>query len=332
MRSVHPSTLDAETRDRGALYTPGRAQIATVAGEVVSDADPDALVEAIADRQRRAVARWQLLAAGLTRSAIEHRVRTRRLHRVHDGVFLVGHAEPLRLALETAALLACGPGAVISHRSAGVIWGFLAGVVRYIDVLILDGHPAPGPSVRVHRTRDLDAADVRSHDGLLLTSPARTLLDLAGVLGQRELRWAVEEAHVRRLASATDVAAVLERYPRRRGAARLRTLVADRRGPMLTRSEAERRLLDLVQAARLPAPETNVRVHGFEVDALWRRQGLVVEVDGFAFHGSRAAFERDRRRDAALQVRRLRVVRVTWRQLTDEPEAVVAMLAQLLER
>jgi very-short-patch-repair endonuclease len=115
------------------------------------------------------------------------------------------------------------------------------------------------------------------------------------------------------------------RYPRRRGVAALSG--ATRAEPRFTRSEAERRLLELIREARLPEPETNVKVHGYEVDFFWRERGLAVEVDGYAFHSSRAAFERDRRRDAMLHACGVAVLRVTWAQIADEPVALVASLA-----
>ena len=135
-----------------------------------------------------------------------------------------------------------------------------------------------------------------------------------------------------RLVTPAALRSVVERHPRHRGVARLRAAAAGSatRGLRMTRSEAERRLADLLEAARLPAPELNVRLAGHEVDALWRVERLVVEVDGYAFHSGRAAFERDRRRDAELQSAGFRVTRLTWRQITEEPLAVAALVARLL--
>lgn len=134
---------------------------------------------------------------------------------------------------------------------------------------------------------------------------------------------------VRAGASPSDVSQLLERYPARSGVPRLRALL-DAGPPALTRSEAEERLLALVLRARLPRPRTNARVAGYEADLLWPEERLVVEVDGYAFHASRHAFEADRRRDTAFTAAGFRVIRVTWRHLTDEPETVVARLAQAL--
>jgi len=174
--------------------------------------------------------------------------------------------------------------------------------------------------IRVHQTTQSLSLVAAVHDGLPLTTPARTLHDIATLLPQHQLDRAVEEAQVLRLVTLEE----LEQLP---GRALKRALHTE---PSLTRSEAERRLLDLVRAARLPRPETNVRVAGYEVDFLWRSHRLVVEVDGFAYHATRTAFERDRARDATLQAAGYRVIRLTWRQIAEEPHAVVARLASLL--
>jgi very-short-patch-repair endonuclease len=179
----------------------------------------------------------------------------------------------------------------------------------------------------MHRSR-LHPRDATRHHGIPVTSPARTLLDLATQLPQRDLDRATEQAQVHRLVSDHSLNEQFRRYPRHRGTAALRRAV--RTDPRLTRSEAERRLLELIRAARLPAPETNTNVEGYEVDLLWREERLIVEVDGYAFHSSRRSFERDRRRDRELQAAGYRVLRLTWRELTDEPEAVIATLAAAL--
>lgn len=146
----------------------------------------------------------------------------------------------------------------------------------------------------------------------------------------RELERAVAEAQARHLAQPRDLLALLARYPGRRGTAALRELAESDGAFAITRSEGEERLLALIRRSQLPPPEVNVRLCGFEVDFLWRDQRLVVEVDGFAFHSSRAAFEKDRLRDAELQARGFRVLRVTWRQIVDRKEATLARIAQAL--
>ena len=332
MKRVFNSPTADDRPDGEDLDTPGCVQIVTVTGDTLDCRldHTDAIITAIAARQRQVVARWQLLGAGVSRRAIEHRVARGRLHVIHRGVYLVGSAEPLSSGRETAALLACGPHATLSHVTAAAIWQIVTCVPAAIDVLVVARNPRPGAGVRVHRARSLRPDELRRHDGLVVTSPCRTLIDLAGVVNERTLRRAVEEALRLRLVRTADVLDALERAARRQGAPALRSLLAASEAPAMTRSEAERRLLELLRAARLPKPATNARVAGFEVDAVWHSRRLVVEVDGFAFHASRAAFERDRRRDAALQAAGWRVVRLTWRRIVDEPEAVVALVAGLL--
>ena len=191
-----------------------------------------------------------------------------------------------------------------------------------VHVTVTGRQPRPRPGLRIHRSHSLNAA---VKQGLPLTTPPRTLIDLAPHLPQHELDRATEQVQILGLASRTEIAAQLSN---RRGARALHAALHDE--PTLTRSEAERRLLDLIRKAGLPRPQTNVKIAGYEVDLLWRQQRLIVEVDGYAFHSGRAAFERDRRRDAALQAAGYRVVRFTWRQITRESHAVVAVLATLL--
>jgi very-short-patch-repair endonuclease len=186
------------------------------------------------------------------------------------------------------------------------------------------------PGIRIHRTTTLEPQDLRKLDGIPVTSPARTLLDLGTVLRPSGLERAFAQAETKRLVRRTDLVALLERHGRRPGAGPLRALLEAEAGPAFTRSEAERKLLELVRAAELPGPKTNARLGAYEVDFLWPRHRLVVEVDGYRFHSQRSAFERDRRRDAELTRRGFTVIRVTWRQLVDEPHAVVARIAAAL--
>ena len=278
----------------------------------------------LAARQRGVVTRAQLLEAGLTPHAIDHRLRSGRLHALHRGVYLVGHAVPAEGARELAALLACGPGAVLSHRSAASLWRLLPVSTDELEVTVAGRDPGRKPGIRVHCVTALDRRDVRKLRGIPITTPARTILDLAAVVTPRELEQALAEAQTRRLARRSELVALLARVGRRPGVATLRSLLEADKAPALIRSDAEKRFLGLIRRAELPTPDVNVRICGYEVDFLWRQQGLVVEVDGFRFHSSRAAFERDRLRDARLGAAGLRVLRVTWRQIVDRPEALVS--------
>jgi very-short-patch-repair endonuclease len=281
----------------------------------------------IAAAQDGAVSAAQLAAAGLTRRAVEHRLATGLLTRVHRGVYLLGPLRGPHFA-ERAALLACGRCAVLSHRSALALWG-LADAPALVEVTRPStGHAHEG--VRVHRCERMDGRDTARRYGLPVTAPARTLLDVASSMPAGELARLVEEAQVQRLTTRALLLDAVERGRYRPGAPALRAILEGEEEPALTRSEAERRLLALIRAARLAPPRTNVRIGRHEVDLVWPEQRLVVEVDGFAFHGSRTAFERDRRRDAELLAMGYRVVRFTWRQLTREPEAVIVTLASAL--
>jgi very-short-patch-repair endonuclease len=277
----------------------------------------DRAVVALAARQHGVVTTRQLAIAGLTRNAVARRVAHGWLTPVFRGVYRVGPVPGAR-AREMAAILACGGTTLLSHQSAAAVWGFREHDGD-VHVTVMTGNPRPRPGLRVHRTTRADSLNAAVKNGLPLTSPARTLHDLAAHLPQHELDRAVEEAQVLKLVAPSEL----------EGRPALRRALANE--PAFTRSEGERRLVRLVRAARLPRPVTNTHVAGWEVDAFWPDRRLVAEVDGFAYHGSRAAFERDRRKDAVLQTVGYRVVRFTWRQLDEEPHAVVARLAQLLD-
>ena len=285
----------------------------------------DAAVARLAGSQRGLVTTSQLHRLGLTRHMIDSRVRRGWLHRVHRTVYVVGHATLAPFGREAAALLACGPLTGLSHRSAAGVWALAALPADAVEVTVPTRHRPRHRGVVVHRTTSLEPADLRTREGLRVTSVRRTILDLAAVLGPDDLAAVVNEALVRRLVRREQ----LELPRGARGAAKLRHVLD---GASATRSEAERALLRLIRRARLPLPETNARVAGFEVDLLWRAERVVVEVDGWAFHGDRAAFERDRRRDRALRAAGFTPVRVTPRQVTDEPEAVLVDLAGLVVR
>jgi very-short-patch-repair endonuclease len=199
-----------------------------------------------------------------------------------------------------------------------------------IEVLVAEGLAGRRDGIRPHRTCHLPACDVVVRHGLRVTAPARTLLDLAGRAPRAELERLTEEAQVQRLASTADLLAVVERGAGRPGVRKLREIVLSLDEPVLTRSEAEQALRALLRSAGLPMPRMNVRRAGWEVDAVWDTERLVVEVDGHRFHSTRARFERDRRKDAELMLAGYRVLRITWHRLTREPDRVIALLAAAL--
>jgi very-short-patch-repair endonuclease len=292
----------------------------------------DAEIAALAERQHGVVARAQLLQIGVGSRAIGHRLACGRLHPVHRGVYAVGHRLLTREGRWTAAVLAAGAGAVLSHRSAAALWGIRRGAGR-IEVTTPRALRAR-PGLRVHQAR-LAEDEVTVVRGIPATTPARTLLDLAAVVGARQLERAVNEAEVLRLGDAVVLADLLRRHRRRRGAGALRRILDEgRAGARVTRSELEDRFTAFLDDAGLPRPETNVHLavgrRLVEADCVWRGARLVVELDGFAGHAPRQAFERDRARDRALLAAGWRVARVTWRQLTAEPRALAAELRALL--
>ena len=292
---------------------------------------PESVIDALAAAQHGIVTRRQLLAAGLPAHIIERRVGSRRIEPVHRGVYRVGPIEA-PCGPEMAAVLACGDTAVVSHRSAGWLWRGGAGkrAQRPVEILVHGGVRRQVPGVLVRTVGRLDPDEVTSLERIPLTTPVRTILDLAAVASPRELEQALAFAERDGRVSRSELLSLLSRRPRHRGARGLRALIGEGSPAAMTRSEAEERLLLLIRKAGLRSPETNIRVEGYEVDFFWRLERLIVEVDGFEFHSTPRPFELDRRRDAALTVAGFRVIRLTWPRIVNEPEAIVALLARAL--
>ena len=281
----------------------------------------------IGGRQDNVISREQLLSAGLGRGAIAHRVATGAWRRMHNNVYLLGPAPPTLMARVRAAVLSCGAGAVVSHRSAAEVFGLLPEIGGEVHVTVAGRNVAPREGVRRHRIAAFGPGEVTNMRGIPVTTVARTICDLAGTESRREVDRAWQEALYRRIVTPRSVAAVIGRDPRRRGAPVIRALIED---PRMTRSERERALLKLIDAAQLPRPLTNVRLHGHLVDAYWPEHGLVLEFDGWQAHGHRHAFEDDRKRDQIMLANRIRAMRATDRHLTHEPVALVARIAMTL--
>jgi very-short-patch-repair endonuclease len=287
----------------------------------------EAIAARVAARQQGMITTEQLLNAGLKKQAITRCVASEWLIRRHQGVYQLGvFCGPF--GAEAAVLLACGPDAVISHRTAAGLWRLLE---RNGDIHV----SAPGAvgrkrhGIQPHRAILRDDEVITRH-GIRVTTSARTLLDLAPSMPERALDRLVEEAQIQDLVTRDDLLRTVEAGRNRPGVRKLAAIVGSPDEPAFTRSEAERLLLELVRAAGLPRPRTNARVAGHEVDAVWTADRLVVEVDGWTYHRTRAAFERDRQRDGRLLVAGYRVLRITWRQLTREPAEVTAMLGAVL--
>lgn len=315
--------------DRPAAHV---VQVLGVCRPVVVTGSPAERAIQLAEAQRGVVSRAQLTAAGLDGSRIARMVRARHLHRLHRGVYRVGPALGLPWAAEAAALLACGDGVLLSHRSAAALWGLPVMPGAGVEVSVAGRHCAEPTGVTVHRTRTLIPADVRVHERLPVTAVPRLLVDLAGAVSLRELERVLDEAFVRRLATHRQLSAALGRAHGRQGAALLAGLLEREAAGTMTRSQAEERFLTLVREAQLPPPRVNVRVHGYEVDFLWPAHRVAVEIDGYQFHGTRSAFERDRRKAVVLAAAGIVVMRGTWRQLEHEAVALITSVAQTLVR
>lgn len=272
----------------------------------------DELIARIAAGQHGAVARRQLLQADIAGSAIDRRLRRRLLRPVYRGVYVLG---PLtREGRWMCAVLAAGDGAVLSHLSAAALWSIRSGG-EIPDVTLAHTSDLGGP-IRMHRS--LVAKHERTiKNRIPVTTPTRTIHDLAAVLDQDELERAHREALVLRLPLQLDGT--------RRPA--IRELLADRP----TKKELERRFRRLLRRHRLPLPDTNVELPFGETDCVWPNERLIVELDGYDVHRSRSAFERDRQRDREAALAGWRVVRITWRQLREDPERVARDLRKLLE-
>jgi very-short-patch-repair endonuclease len=282
------------------------------------------------------VAVGQLRSLGLGGRAVRHRAASGRLHRIHRGVYAVGHRILSERGRWMAAVLGCGPEAVLSHRSAAALWGLRPDAGQCIDVSVPRTSARERTGIRVHATKTLRPADLGVRDGIPCTSVARTLLDLADLLDRRGVDRAVEQAEMLRLFDARGVDEVLAGAAGRRGARVLHQVIVEATERGIAASELEENFLALCRHAALPQPEVNAWLlldeGAIKVDFLWRAEQLVVETDGRASHGTRRAFERDRRRDQRLLVAGFKVVRFTWRQVAREHNAVAATVGALLGR
>jgi hypothetical protein len=289
---------------------------------------PDERIARLVGHQHGVIARRQLIEAGFGRGAIEHRLKTKRLHLVYSSVYAVGHRALTREARWMAAVLAPGVGTVLSHRAAGALWGIIES--GFLEVTS-PRQQRRRDGVRIHCS-SLPADEITVRRGIPVTSVPRTLLDLASVLPKNKLELAFHEAEESLLTDSLSLPDLLARYPRRAGAPAIRVMLEE--GIQITRSELEARFRTFVAEFGLPRPVFNQRLlvqgHSFECDCLWRPQRLVVELDGRAWHDTALAFERDRVRDRRLAAVGWRVIRVTWGQLRDEPRAIAADLSALL--
>jgi elongation factor P len=270
----------------------------------------------------------ELFACGLSRTAIRDRVRNGRLHPIHRGVYAVGHRKVPLEGRFLAAVKACGAGSVLSHRSAAALWGFMPWEERYPEVTVVRAWSRHHPGLHVHRTRSLDLDDRTRHRAIPVTTPARTLLDLAATLDPKPLRAATRRAQSLYRVNMRQLAEILARHRRRRGAAALAEVIAT--GPAPTKSELEDVVLDLILRGGHVHPDVNVPyyVDGRRTipDFRWPEQRLVLEADSTTWHDNPLAREDDAERQALLEAHGERVLRVTWAQAITRPGPTLARL------
>lgn len=290
---------------------------------------------ALAERQHGVVSREQLREIGMGEGAVDYAIASGRLFPLFRGTFGVGHSRVGSHGRLLAATLACGTGTVVSHGSAAFLLGLWESKPGAIHVIAPKQAGRKIPEVRRHHVPPPSGGEAVVHESIACTSPARTIVDLAGGVGAGSLRRTIEQAAVLRLLDVDEIDAILL-GPRRRGSRCLRRILEDwRRYPELRlRSRMEAKLLPLLSQSGLPVPSCNemlqIGERSFEIDFLWRRQRLAVETDGGRFHDNPQAQARDLKRNRALIEAGYRVLRLRWEELRDRPEATIARIERLL--
>jgi very-short-patch-repair endonuclease len=266
----------------------------------------------------------------MSRNAVSARSQAGRLHRVHRGVYAVGHPLLTVNGRRMAAVLAAGPGAVLSHASAAALWDIRRTSAGRIDVTVRSSAGrAKRPGLRIHRTPTLCDDEITEHQAIRVTTPARTLLDLASSLPSRALERALDETEVRGLYDLRELEAIALAHEGERGTAALRQALDDDGELTLTDSELEELMVALCNAHRIERPRPRTRVAGLRVDFVFEASRLIIETDSWTYHRTRRAFERDRERDAILARAGYRTLRFTHRQLTREPAMVADTITKV---
>jgi very-short-patch-repair endonuclease len=291
-------------------------------GVYVQERTLDQRLAELADRDHGILDTQQLYAIGATERQIGRRLMSKRLIRLHRGVYAPGHRRLTNEGHWLAAVRAIGPGAVLSHTHGAALQGLRPPLLGRINVTVQSTGRRQRKGIRVHSVRDLPPEHVTVVDRIPVTTVARTLADLAGTLTEPALLRAIEAAESRHLLDVPSVLAVSAGRP---GAQRIKRLL-ETESPH-TRSEFEAALVVLCDRYGIPRPLTNTQIAGYEVDAYWPDRKLVAELDSWKHHGTRAAFERDRERDAELHALGIATLRITYRQLTTRPRWVASRLA-----
>jgi Protein of unknown function (DUF559)/Transcriptional regulator, AbiEi antitoxin len=294
----------------------------------------------VAVKQHGAVGLDQLRALGLGAAAVRARAAAGRLHRIHQGVYAIVPRELLsREGLYMAAVLAGGPGAVLSHRSAAALLGLRSAGTSKIEITVPGRSGRSHAGIRVHRSTTLTPPDATRINNIPCTTVARTLFDLAEVLPRRPVERAFDQAEILELFDLKALKDQLERNPCRHGAPVIRAILEEHYiGSTATLNDLEEAFLAISRRAGLPDPEVNAWVLFDDgegpilADFVWREQRIVVETDGRRTHGTRQAFETDRRRDQRLTAAGWRSLRTTWRQVTRRPQELAPVLRQVVGR
>jgi hypothetical protein len=288
----------------------------------------DARISKVALKQQGNIKLTELRSIGLTYRQVEYRVGIGRLYPIHRGVFGVGRPPKTGPEQACAAVLACGDQAALAGEAAAAAWGFRKWLHPPYDVIAPTQHKHPG--INTHRSK-LHPKDVRKHLGMRITSPARTLLDLAARLPDDQLKRAVNDARLAKRVTLDQLAQVIERYPRHPGAKRLKWFVE--KGPKNpSRSGFEDEFAEFCEQYGLPKPLTNEWLAGYRTDAYFPDHGLVVELDGWNSHSDRASFEENRERDAAiLDELMIPTIRITRERYETDPAREAARLHRILE-
>jgi hypothetical protein len=271
----------------------------------------DQALARLARRQHGYVTRSQLLGVGVSKDVIHRRVRAGQLIRVHEGVYAVGYVREDAVARAMAAVLACGPGAVLSHHSAAALWGFRKWTTGPVHVIAPTCHRRRG--IKAHRCA-LTRREVRKRNGVRVTSPARTLLDIAPSLTEKQLTRAINDAVISECLRPGHLAGT-----------RLEQFVDE-----LSRSPLEDDFRPWLKRFGLPRPSYNVKLHGYELDVYYPRQRLIVELDGWPFHRTKKAFENDRERDATMLLNGISTIRITRTRLERAPAKEAERLRTIL--
>lgn len=289
----------------------------------------------IAARQHGVVSRSQLCWLGLSEDAINRRLRLGRLHRIHPGVYAVGHKVISQEGRWMAGVLACGHGSVLSHHSALALWRIRSSAGEMVHVTLR--HKSRTSRLIRRHFAALPGDEVTTHEGIPVTTVPRTVLDLASTSSIDEVEVAIRQVEFLRLYDELSLLDLIERYPRRRGIARVRVALAriEALPGGRVRSPLESKFLPFLRRHRLPRPRLNDWIvlgdKRYQVDCHWLGTSQIVELDSWQAHGTRSAFRDDRVRDRVLRAAGYDVTRISWSQLDDEPEAIASDLRRLLD-